>query len=63
MDEVASSVLDKVEGINITAYKNSVIQRFTIPKIKDSVSRLCSENSSKLPKFLIAMIQENLPRR
>ncbi len=35
-------------------------ERFANPNIKDSVSRICSESSAKLPKFLIATLQENL---
>ena len=35
-------------------------ERFANPNIKDSVSRICSESSAKLPKFLIPTLQENL---
>lgn len=60
MDKEATPVLDRVEGIDLTAYKDSIEQRFANPNIKDSVSRICSESSTKLPKFLIPTIQENL---
>ena len=60
MDSEASLVLDKVEGIDITAYKDSLEERFSNPNIKDAVSRICSESSAKLPKFLIPTLKENL---
>ena len=60
MDEEATPVLDQLEGIDLTAYKDSLQERFANPNIKDSVSRICSESSAKLPKFLIATIQDNL---
>ena len=60
MDQEATPVLDKLEGIDLTAYKDSLQERFANPNIKDSVSRICSESSAKLPKFLIATIQDNL---
>lgn len=60
MDKEATPVLDKLEGIDLSAYKDSLQERFTNPNIKDSVSRICSESSAKLPKFLIATIQDNL---
>ncbi|WP_396634677.1 mannitol dehydrogenase family protein [Maribacter sp. R86514] len=60
MDKEATPVLDKLEGIDLTAYKDSLQERFANPNIKDSVSRICSESSAKLPKFLIATIQDNL---
>lgn len=62
MDKEATPVLDKVEGIDLNAYKSSLVERFANPNIKDSVSRICSESSAKLPKFLIPTIVENLAR-
>ncbi len=60
MDKEVSPLLGEIEGINLTDYKNSLEKRFANPNIKDSVSRICSESSAKLPKFLIPTIQENL---
>jgi len=60
MDKEATPALDEVKGIDLDAYKDSLLARFANPNIKDSVSRICSESSAKLPKFLIATLQENL---
>ncbi len=60
MDQEASPVLDEVPGIDLETYKDSLEQRFANPNIKDSVSRICSESSAKLPKFLIATLHDNL---
>jgi len=60
MDIEATPVLDTVEGIDLDAYKDSLIERFGNPNIKDSLARICLESSAKLPKFLIATINENL---
>jgi mannitol 2-dehydrogenase len=60
MDEEATPIRDELEGIGLNAYKDSLQERFANPNIKDSVSRICSESSAKLPKFLIATLQENL---
>ena len=62
MDMEATPVLDEVKGIDLKSYKDSLAVRFANPNIKDSVSRICSESSAKLPKFLIATLQENLNR-
>ena len=62
MDEEVSPLLGKIEGIDLDHYKNSLEKRFANPNIKDGVSRICSESSAKLPKFLIPTIQENLAR-
>ncbi len=60
MDKEATPILDELEGIDLNTYKDSLQERFANPNIKDSVSRICSESSAKLPKFLIATIDENL---
>ena len=60
MDKEVTPQLGKIEGINLTHYKNSLEERFANPNMKDGVSRICSESSAKLPKFLIPTIQENL---
>ena len=60
MDTEATPILGDVKGINLEDYKDSLVERFGNPNIKDSVGRICMESSAKLPKFLIATIHENL---
>jgi len=60
MDKEATPILGKIEGIDIEKYKDNLEERFANPNIKDSVSRICSESSAKLPKFLMPTLRENL---
>ncbi len=60
MDEEVTPTLGKIEGIDISIYKESLEERFSNPNIKDNVSRICSESSAKLPKFLIPTLHDNL---
>ena len=60
MDKEVSPVLGEVKGIDLNKYKDSLQERFANPNIKDSVSRICSESSAKLPKFMIPTLQDNL---
>ena len=60
LDTEATPILGVIEGIDLDDYKDILLQRFANPNIKDSVSRICSESSAKLPKFLIATIHDNL---
>jgi len=62
MDFEATPVLAPVEGIDLEAYKDSLLERFGNPNIKDNLARICLESSSKLPTFLIPTITENLAR-
>ena len=60
MDVEVTPILDNVKGIDINQYKDTLEERFSNPNIKDSVSRICSESSAKLPKFLIPTLEDNL---
>ena len=60
LDQEATPILGDIKGINLKEYKDSLLERFANPNIKDSVARICAESSAKLPKFLIATIHENL---
>jgi mannitol 2-dehydrogenase len=62
MDYEVTPVLGKVEGISIEDYKDSLIQRFANPNVKDQLSRICLESSAKIPKFLLPTISEQLQR-
>ncbi len=62
MDFEATPVLDAVPGIDVEDYKACLVERFGNPNIKDNLARICLESSSKLPKFLIPTITENLAR-
>jgi mannitol 2-dehydrogenase len=60
LDTEATPILGNIEGIDLEGYKDILLQRFANPNIKDSVSRICSESAAKLPKFLIATLQDNI---
>ena len=60
LDKEAAPILGAIEGVDIIAYRESLLERFGNPNIKDSVNRICMESSAKLPKFLISSIHENL---
>ncbi|WP_422083506.1 mannitol dehydrogenase family protein [Ulvibacterium sp.] len=62
MDKEVTPILGSIEGIDIEEYKDNLEIRFGNPNIKDSVSRICSESSAKLPKFLIPTLKENLEK-
>jgi mannitol 2-dehydrogenase len=60
MDKDITPLLGTVEGVDLTKYKESLIHRFGNPYIKDDLSRICLESSSKIPKFVLPSIRENL---
>ena len=61
MEEV-TPVVPKITGVSVTEYKRSLVERFSNPTINDQVTRICSEGSAKIPKWLLPSILELLER-
>ncbi|EWH08624.1 D-mannonate oxidoreductase [Catenovulum agarivorans DS-2] len=59
LDKEATATLEPVPGIDLTEYKKTVLARFANPNIQDSVGRICSESSAKIPKFILEAAVEN----
>lgn len=60
MDEEVSPVLKGLEGVDLEAYKQSLLQRFGNKHIRDQVDRICSQSSAKLPVFVLPTIKSQL---
>ena len=61
MDE-ASSTLPPLPGIQINSYKQTLIERFGNPKVRDRLSRLCLNGSDKIPKFVLGSVRDRLAK-
>ena len=57
MEEV-TPVVPVIPGTSVTEYKATLMERFQNPTINDQVTRICSEGSAKLPKWLLPSITE-----
>jgi mannitol 2-dehydrogenase len=62
MDNEVTPLLGHIEGVDLEDYKDNLIERFRNPNIRDQLTRICSESSVKLPKFLIPTVNEQLER-
>jgi mannitol 2-dehydrogenase len=60
MDGEATPTLAPVPGIDLTAYKHQLVERFSNAQVKDTVARLCAESSDRIPKWLLPVIRHNL---
>lgn len=56
MDREATPGLLPVPGIDLTAYKHSLIERFANSEVRDTIARLCAESSDRIPKWLVPVI-------
>ena len=63
--EEAGATLLPVPGIDVNNYKDILVSRFSNKNISDTVLRLCSQGSSKIPTFIYTSltdtIKKNLP--
>ncbi|MBD3898220.1 mannitol dehydrogenase family protein [Halomonas sp. ML-15] len=62
MREEGSPTLAPVPGVDLEAYRLTLIERFANPQIKDTLARLCAESSDRIPKWLVPVIREQLAR-
>ncbi|TFD26013.1 mannitol dehydrogenase family protein [Cryobacterium lyxosi] len=60
MDREGSPTLKPVPGIDLEAYKDELIARFSNPSVRDTVARLCNESSDRIPKWLVPVIVDQL---
>lgn len=59
MEEVAP-IVPEIRGVSIVEYKKVLVERFSNPTINDQVTRICSEGSAKMPKWVFPSITELL---
>ena len=60
MDEEGTPTLRLVPGIDLDEYKRTLLERFSNPEIRDTLARLCTESSDRIPKWLLPVVRENL---
>ncbi|WP_104116025.1 mannitol dehydrogenase family protein [Arthrobacter sp. B1805] len=58
--EEAVPTLRPVPGVDLDAYRQKLISRFSNAAVRDTVARLCAESSDRIPKWLVPVIRENL---
>jgi mannitol 2-dehydrogenase len=60
MDREATPTLRPVPGIDLDAYKDTLIERFANPEVRDTLARLCAESSDRIPKWVLPVIRAQL---
>lgn len=62
MEREVTPLLQAVPGVDIPAYRSTLIARFANPAIRDQLSRIAMYGSAGMPKFVLPSIQEQLQR-
>jgi mannitol 2-dehydrogenase len=60
MDREATPTLAPVPGVDLDAYKATLIERFSNPEVRDTIARLCAESSDRIPKWLLPVVRARL---
>ncbi|WP_420099893.1 mannitol dehydrogenase family protein [Corynebacterium sp.] len=60
MTDEATPTLQPLPGVDLDAYRRTLIRRFGNAAVKDTVARLCAESSDRIPKWLLPVVRENL---
>ncbi len=60
MAREAAPTLGELPGIDLDAYMASLIERFSNPKMRDTLKRLATDGSNRMATFTLPAIQANL---
>lgn len=55
----AIPTVPRPDGVDLTAYRDSLLERFGNPEVRDSLARLCAYASDRIPKFLLGTVRDN----
>jgi mannitol 2-dehydrogenase len=62
MDEEATPTLDPVPALDLAEYKDTLVERFSNPEIRDTIARVGTDTSDRIPKFLLPVVRIQLAR-
>ncbi|MBO1269485.1 mannitol dehydrogenase family protein [Arthrobacter cavernae] len=60
MEQEATPTLRPVPGLDLDAYRNELIHRFSNPAIRDTLARQMVDASERIPKFVLPVVREQL---
>jgi mannitol 2-dehydrogenase len=60
MADEAAPTLGELPGIDLEAYMTTLIERFGNPRMRDTLVRLATDGSNRMPTFTLPAIRENL---
>jgi mannitol 2-dehydrogenase len=60
MEQEGSPTLPHVPDTDLAAYRQTLVERFANPEVRDTLARLCAESSDRIPKWLVPVIRHNL---
>jgi mannitol 2-dehydrogenase len=56
----AAPTLGPVPGVDLNEYMRTLLERFANPEIRDTLARLGTDASDRIPKFLLPVVRDDL---
>ena len=56
----AEPTLETLPGVDLAAYQDKLIERYSNEYVADTIARLCADSSDRIPKWLMPVVRENL---
>lgn len=63
LEHEAIPSLDPVPGVDLTCYRDELLSRFANPHVRDTLDRICTDTSDRIPKFVLPVVQHRLALR
>ncbi len=63
MRDEAAPTLEPVPGVDVDEYQQSLMERFANPYVRDTLLRLATDASDRIPKFVLPVVQDRLASR
>lgn len=60
MEREATPTLEPVPGVDLDAYRHTLIERFANPEVRDTLARLAEFTSDRIPSFLLPVVHHAL---
>jgi mannitol 2-dehydrogenase len=60
MDDEVTPLLSSPPGLDLADYKRTLLERFGNPAIRDTLARIGTDGSARMPKFVLSSIAEQL---
>ena len=60
MRREAMATLEPVPGVDLEQYTATLLARFANPAVRDTLARICTNTSDRIPKFLLPVVRDQL---
>jgi mannitol 2-dehydrogenase len=60
MDAEVTPTLTAPDGVDLDSYKDTLVERFANPEVRDTLARLAAYSSDRIPPWIVPVVRRNL---